>query len=84
MASFIDPAVNPTSMLPPPPVIRSPRRPLSIRDWEEQRATIERLYSAGGLHEVMKAMEQDYGFLATYAFPCSQASLRDLIRLKKI
>jgi hypothetical protein len=69
MDSFMDPVLNPPSMPPPPSVIPSPRRPLSVRDWEEQREIIERLYSTNELHEVIKVMKKDHGFLATYASP---------------
>jgi len=68
MASFTGQAVTPSSMLPPPLVNHNPRRPLSVKDWEKQRAIIQRLYSAENkdLQEVMEIMEQEHGFRATY------------------
>jgi hypothetical protein len=69
MASVMKNAVNHCSMVPPPPKTQNPRRPLSAEDWEEQRATIQRLYSTEdrNLQEVMEVMKREYGFCATYA-----------------
>ena len=47
----------------------TPRRPVCTQDWEEQRSRFEQLYSTEDrpLGEVMKMMEKEYGFRATYA-----------------
>lgn len=52
------------------PVAPGPNRLLSAKDWEDQRATFERLYFTDDrdLWEVMGIMEQDYGFPATYVY----------------
>jgi hypothetical protein len=58
--------VNNASMLPPPLPGKSRCRS-STEDWEAQRPTIERLYSAEDktLQEVRKIMSEN-GFHATY------------------
>jgi len=50
------------------PLQTAPCRPKTNRDWDEQRLNIERLYVIEDmtLPEVMKAMEESYGFKATY------------------
>jgi hypothetical protein len=59
------------------------RRSLSKQDWNDHRATFERLYSSERktLKEVMKIMEQDYGFLATSVPICSRSRSLSLIVL---
>ena len=54
-----------------PPITHNPRRPLSAKDWEEQQATIERLYATENkkLQEVIEIMEKEYRFRATYVHP---------------
>jgi hypothetical protein len=55
-------------MPPPTSITINPRRPLSAKEWEEQRETIQYLYSEEDrkLSEVMEVMEREYGFRATY------------------
>jgi hypothetical protein len=64
--------INNSSML-PPAITHNPRHPLSAKDWEEQRATIQRLWSTENknLQEVMAIMGKECGFRATYEAPCS-------------
>jgi hypothetical protein len=52
-----------------PPVLPNRRGQLSAEDWEEQRPRIEQLYSTEdkSLDDVIKLMEREYGFRATYA-----------------
>jgi hypothetical protein len=54
------------SML-PPTITHNPSYPPSAKDWEEQRATIQRLWSAEDkkLKEVMAVMKNECGFRAT-------------------
>jgi len=55
-------------MLPPSSYTPNPRRQLSSKDWEAQRAKIERFYAAEGfsLKQVREMMQKE-GFRATYA-----------------
>ncbi|OCK98550.1 uncharacterized protein K441DRAFT_543101, partial [Cenococcum geophilum 1.58] len=51
----------------PPAITHNLRHPLSAKDWEEHRATIQRLWSQENkkLREVMAILENDCGFRAT-------------------
>jgi hypothetical protein len=55
-----------------PPITYNLHRRLSVKDWEDQRATVQQLYSTENktLQEVIEIMEKEYGFHATYiTFP---------------
>jgi hypothetical protein len=69
---MMEQVINNSSML-PPAITHNPRHPPSAKDWEEQRATIQRLWSTEdkSLQEVMAVMEKGCGFRATYKAPCS-------------
>jgi hypothetical protein len=75
VSQIMDSSLDTPSLPPPRPVIRDSRPPLSAQDWEDQRMTFERLYSAErrSLREVMEILEQGYGFRATYV-QCLQFS----------